>query len=362
MKEAERIRSIGASLLDGPGDSSSVDRAAQLLKLASEIENQEAQAAKYAAEEQKLKDDLSTSTSARKFNERKAYITILAPLFTTVILAGTLVLQSYQFKEQRKDVAAAAQRQLDAAEDVRWNEAIKVLAGDKQISPAGVLLATFSQSPRYRERAYDMGQQLLNKSTSAEEFSSVFENVFEPVSWSNLKWILNAARSEQSVNERLINKTWVSEKKKNDLTLLNEAERTTWDLIDKEGKLLGVKVGQLFKGPRPAGIVALDVSATGFWYCDWKGVDLRGADLTGIYWYRMDLDGADLSGITRFQGAGVPGSPWWNAAKTSPQLFDYLSEGFPYNPDTLYGSNGRQISESDYKEAVAKLKKASSIP
>jgi hypothetical protein len=92
-KDTEPIRAIAAALLARAVDDNSIDRAAQLLKLASETENQVAQAAKYAVEEQKLKDDLSDSISRRKSEERKTYISILAPLFTTVVLAGTLVLQ-----------------------------------------------------------------------------------------------------------------------------------------------------------------------------------------------------------------------------------------------------------------------------
>ena len=46
VKDADRIRAIAAALLDKADDDSAIDRAAQLLRLASETENQSAQAAK----------------------------------------------------------------------------------------------------------------------------------------------------------------------------------------------------------------------------------------------------------------------------------------------------------------------------
>ena len=111
MNAPERIRAIAATLLEKPADDSSIDRAVQLFKLAAETENQSAQTAKYAAEEQKLKDDLVDARAHRRSQELKAAIIAFTPLFTTVVLAGTLVLQSYQFHVQRRESEAEALRQ-----------------------------------------------------------------------------------------------------------------------------------------------------------------------------------------------------------------------------------------------------------
>lgn len=356
VKDAGRIRAIAAVLLDKAVDDSSIDRAAQLLKLASETENQVAQAAKYAVEEQKLKDDLSDSSSRRRSEERKTNISILTPLFTTVVLAGTLILQSYQFKEQRIDAA-------NVNEDVRWNEAIKVLSTQKQLSPAGVLLATFSESPRYGGRARDLAEQLLTNSTSRDEFSAVFSNFFEPVDWLNLKWILAADRSIWGTEGPLSDRSWNKDKGENDTSLLTESERAAYAQLKDEVLMLGNKVGPLLKGPRPRD-VALDLHATAFWTCDWKGADLSGADLMSSHLFQVDLDGANLSEITRFGGANFQGSTWWKAAMISPQLLNYLlnDETSRYSPGFAYGSTARPISQADYDAALMKLKKASSIP
>lgn len=354
MNDAERIRAIAAALLDKAADDSSSERAAQLLKMASEAENQAAQAAKYAVEEKKLKDDLSDSRAHQKSEGWKTDLSILTPFFSVAVLAGTLVLQTCQYKQQHTDAA-------NAAEDVRWNEAVKVLAGDKQLSPAGVLLASFSESKRYGDRAYDVAQQLLTNSTP-EQFSTVFGNVFEPVSWRNLKWILNADRSMYSTYLPLDNKSWVPAKGDNDLSLLDDSEVITYHRVVDKIQTLGNKVGPLLKGQRPRGIPALDLQMTAFWNCDWKFADLSGADLTGSGLLAIDLDRANLSGITRFQDAVFEKTSWWNAATVSPQLLAYLLQTHPYKPNYPYGRGGHTITQAAYDAALTNLKKASSIP
>ena len=371
QSDVERLRALARDLLDKKTDEQSIDRAAQLLQHAAKTENQAAQAAKYAVEEEKLKDDLAQSRAKHSSQEWMTYISMLAPLFTTLVLAGTLVQQSYQFKEQRKvadetlkeqrkDASAAAQRQIDAAEDDRWNEAIKVMAGQR-LSPAGVLLATFSQSTRYGNRALDLATQLLAKSNSLEEFSATLGNLFEPVNWKNLKWILDADRSIYATYRRLDSKAWVQAKGVNDMNLLTPAERATYDLEIDEIGILAAKFAPLLKSQRPASVTALDLSATTFWRSDWKGVDLSGADLTNCFLDGLDLEGANFSGITRFQGSSITHCAWWNAATISPQLLDYLLEACPYKPGETYGSSYRPITPADFEAALQRLKQALSI-
>ena len=359
--DVERLRAIARDLLNKKSDEKSVDRAAQLLRQAAETENQAAQAAKSALDEQKLKADLSQSESARRSEEWKSLITIVTPLFTTIVLALTLVQQSRQFKEQRIEASADARRKLDADEDLRWNEAIKVLSGQKHLSPEGVLLATFSQSKRYGARARDLALQLLTTSSSIDEFSATLGNLFEPVNWDNLKWILDADRSIYAIYRRLDLKSSVEGKETNDKTLLTETERVTWDRVVDEIEILATKVGPLLTSRRPANLSTLDLSATTFWRCDWKGVDLSSADLTNCFLYTVDLEGANLSGITRFQSANVSHCAWWNAARISPQFLEYLLPSSAYKPELSYGSLYRPIAQADYDAALLKLKQASSI-
>jgi len=155
--DVQRVKEAAASALTHSEDVEAVTKAAQLLKLASEIENQQAQV-------RKTESDVQDSIAHKKTKDLKEFIALLAPVFTTFVLAGTLVLQSYQFsrserdkeaeaQQQREAAALQAKQQADAAEDASWADALKLLSGSEKVSPAAVLLKRFSQSPRYSEEA-----------------------------------------------------------------------------------------------------------------------------------------------------------------------------------------------------------------
>ena len=97
MNDTERLRDIANSILEKSNDHGMARSAGELLKLAAEIENQITEARKLAAEEQKITLDL-TDYRHRSEN-RKAYIALLAPVVTTFILAGTLLLRELFNKE-----------------------------------------------------------------------------------------------------------------------------------------------------------------------------------------------------------------------------------------------------------------------
>jgi hypothetical protein len=94
MNDTERLREIAGSIIEKSNDDATIKTAAELLRLASEIDNRRADVRKLAAEEQKIGLDLSESRRGRKSEDWKAYITLLAPVFTTVVLAATLIVQS----------------------------------------------------------------------------------------------------------------------------------------------------------------------------------------------------------------------------------------------------------------------------
>jgi hypothetical protein len=114
--DTERLREIATSILERAHDDSTASKAGELLKLASEIENQRAEAQKLKVEEQKISLEVKESRQPKSF-DWKAFIALLAPVVTTLVLAVTLVVQSYQFNRSEKNKA-------DAAEEMRWTEAI----------------------------------------------------------------------------------------------------------------------------------------------------------------------------------------------------------------------------------------------
>ena len=134
--DIRKIKSVAESLIESD-NSDTVTKAAELLKCVSEIENQRVQT-------RKSEDELRDSSKHKKTKDIKEFIGLLAPLVTTIVLAGTLVLQSYQFarterdkdeEAQRQRVATSEQskRQADVAEDASWTEALKLLEGSEKV-------------------------------------------------------------------------------------------------------------------------------------------------------------------------------------------------------------------------------------
>ncbi|HVP56043.1 MAG TPA: pentapeptide repeat-containing protein [Candidatus Eisenbacteria bacterium] len=351
--DVQRVKEAAASALTHSEDVEAVTKAAQLLKLASEIENQQAQV-------RKTESDVQDSIAHKKTKDLKEFIALLAPVFTTFVLAGTLVLQSYQFsrserdkeaeaQQQREAAALQAKQQADAAEDASWADALKLLSGSEKVSPAAVLLKRFSQSPRYSEEARRTALGLLSiKTTDPEAFQSLFGSVFEPVSWENLPQILEIDRQLYQKIRPLLTR----------FEKLNPSEKAQYESLNSELVFISNGLALLLKAPRPPAQV-LDFHSAALWSTDLQGADLSGADLTDGNFGSLNLRGANLSGITKFNGGpNFAWSAWWEASQVSPQLRDYLEKNFRFDSKLTYAS-GRKYTEPEYQADLTRLQSSS---
>lgn len=354
MNETERLCEIATSILESAHDNSMVSKAGELLKLASEIESQRAEARKLVAEERKITLDINEFQRRTASDDRKAYIALLVPMFTTVILAGTLVLQSYQFARSEADKQAEARRQADAAEDVRWADAIKLLAQSENLSPAGVLLKSFANSGRYGAQAYQTAVQILVKTDDPQLFASLFGSVFDPVDWNNLPQVFELDRILDS------NCNSLSFKQVSNVTKLNETETNELDHLNTKVQFITTKFAPVLKGPRPAG-VKLDLRSVDLWTGDFQGADLSGANLGETNLTYLDLRGANLTGITEYQGAAFVGTAWWRASRIGRSLLEYLVKAYPFDPSGIYASS-QSIPKSEYEDQVARLRRLAPVP
>jgi hypothetical protein len=358
MNDTERLREISWAILSDSKDEGRIRYAAELLKLASDIENQKASASMSAANEQKIIFDLSESKGHRKSENWKAFITLLAPVLTTIILAGTLVVQSYQFAQSEKDKQMETLRQADAAEDVRWTDAIKLLSQSEKVSPAGVLLKSFVKSNRYGSQAQQTAYQILLKTEDPTQFANLFTLVFEPVDWGNLSQVADLNRSLYLSEAPILEKTFNREKLIDDLSKLSPAERKTYNSILAEEEFIDAQIALLLKSHRPSG-VALDLHSTDILQCDLKNADLSGANLDGANVSSVDLKGANLTGISHGQ-LDLYLTAWWEASEISPETFQYLLKQDPFRPTARYGTSGRTIPQNEYDENIARLQRITS--
>jgi hypothetical protein len=357
--DVRRIKDLADSTINQSQDDDTVRKAAELLKLVSEIENQRVQT-------RKVESELQDSRAYRKSKDIKERIALLAPVFTTFVLAGTLALQSYQFsrterdkgleaQRQRQAAAAQAAQQAEAAEAVSWADALKLLSGSEKISPATVLLKRFSSSSRYGEEAHRTALDLLSmRATDPEAFESLFRSVFEPAKWEDLPRIAEIDRQLYQKISPLMAKASDFKTHTSRLQRLSPPERKQYDYLHEELDYMSRSIALLLKAQRGSS-QPLDFHSMALWDTDLKGVDLSGADISGGNFGFLNLKGANLSSITSV--ASDPnfwGSAWWEASAVSPELGSYLQLRFPPYPDVAYASGG-QVTRSEYEKELRRL-------
>jgi hypothetical protein len=349
MGDTERLKEIADSILEERSK-----EAAELLKLAAEIDNQRASTRRAELDARKVESDMAQAEHHRKAGDRKDYITTLAPVFTTVVLAGTLILQSYQFVRQEQDKQAEARRQADAAEDARWGDALRTLSQSDKLSPSAVVLKGFAGSAKYGPLARQSGVQLLLRTDDSTVFRDVFVSIFEPLNWDNLPQVLEIDRILYSQYDALLLKALGYPKELSfDINRLDKDETVRYQRVGAELDFILSKMVPVLKGPpRPKGM-PLDLQNVGLVNGDLQGTDLSGANITHANFSNANLKGANLSGITEFINSQFSGSSWWEAAQMSPELLEHLTKEFSPKSTNIY-VNG-PVTEQHYQAQLARL-------
>src|ERR1035437_5569338 len=154
MDPTDTIRERAIKLLDS-NDPDILCKAAELLKTASDIEQQQLNTSKLDADRRKVEQDLLEPRS-----HLKDTLAAITPLLTTTILAGTLIFQIYQNHHADIEKRAETAHQSQLAEQARFADALKVLQSSEHISPVATLLNTFTVEPQ-RSEARQMALKLL---------------------------------------------------------------------------------------------------------------------------------------------------------------------------------------------------------
>jgi hypothetical protein len=358
MNEFEQIRKLVEEFVDkaGKGDTAEhapdLEKATQTLKSLSEIEKTQAEIRKLAAEEEKIRHELEHASKQERLEGRQRYITLLTPLFTTLVLGLTLGLQTYQFFRTERD-------KLEAAEDAQWSDALKTVSQAEagKMSPVALTLNPFLKSRRYADRARRTAFEVLSN-THDQVFADIFDEAFLPLDWENFDTVMQLDRTLGTRIGPLYHKSWKLDERVNDMRLLTPDEQHEYEYINDALPEISKSVIPLLKGPRPQG-QSLDLSSTWFVECDWSEVNLYGANLVNFDLRRADLDGADLGGITSFGGAEIYyGTAWWDASRISPDFLDHLIRECPYDPAERYGTKHKQVSQQQYEDAIKRLRSA----
>ncbi|MDX6497096.1 MAG: hypothetical protein QOG23_356 [Blastocatellia bacterium] len=223
MSELEQIRQMAKQVLQKAEQGNTgelalaVEKATQALKTLSEVEKSQAEIRKLTIDEQKARYDLDHASKQERLEGRQRYIVLLTPLVTTLVLGLTLGLQTYQFVKTERD-------KQDATEDAQWSEAVKTVSQSAKLSPIAATLNPFLRSRRYADVARRTAMQALVNSHDRLVFSDLFRELFVPVDWGNLDAVVQLDRALGPQLGHLYGKTYNSQTKQNDLSLLTVDE------------------------------------------------------------------------------------------------------------------------------------------
>ncbi|WP_263352593.1 pentapeptide repeat-containing protein [Acidicapsa acidisoli] len=321
------LRDYATKLLSEAKNHTDFDQVASFIKTLDEIEGERANTIKILEEEKEIQRN-------REKENRGVWrdlVSSVTPLLTTLVLACTLVFQTYSFRKSEQDKAVDMQRQVEAEEKTRWTEALKLISESEKLSPAEALLQSFT-TPAYKELAHqEMLKLLTQKANDPASFEDIFKSTFEPISWDSIPEIVALNIHLGSQADILLNK---GQDKKRDIFIeskLSDGDRTALNNLSNEITYTCTEILPLLKSTHDAHL-NLNLASVSFSSCDLTGVNLNGADITSVNLSNNVVDRADFSGITKFEGANFSWCAWWRAHRISPQLLKYLTEYYTFNP------------------------------
>jgi pentapeptide repeat protein len=317
-----------------------------------EMEKAHCETRKLRVDEERARYDLANVTKHEKSERRQRYLTAAAPVATTLILALTLLTQTYQFAETERSKRMAA-------EDAQWADAVKTISTSAKMSPVAIALNPFLKSKRYADAAKKTAIQALASAQDSIAFTTLFRASFVPLEWSDFEAVVQLHRAIRPRLNAIYDKYYIPETKKYDESKLSDAEKQERDYLNDARTEIESALGQLLRARRDTTTHEVDLKGMALGYCDWPGVDLRKADIENADMQFVNLKGADLGAITSFESAYFYGTAWWEANRIGPELLAYLTKTYPLDSSVRYGHhNNIEVRKEDYDLALARLRQS----
>ncbi len=363
MIDISNLKKHAEDLLHRAGDGASQEKAAGLVETIEKIEGERANTIRVLEETKEI--SLRRHEASR--SHWKEILGIVTPFLSTIILAGSLVLQGFTFTKleqdknnelnrQQQDKTNELRHQEELAEKARWTEALKVLSESEKRSPAAALLRSFTASP-YKELARKEAITLLvGRENNASAFQELFNSVFLPADWDSLPDILQLNKELFEQQNPFLLKQWDFSTKTADPRKLQGTEKRSLDRLEAELSVIRSAIAPLLTSRRPAN-VELNLKSVDLSECDLSNADLSGADIEAAGLSNVLLDNANLDNIKSFQTSGFVDSPWWHAKRISPDLLNYLKNNFRFEEQRkeFYKKSKLPLSEQDYEDSIKRL-------
>ena len=359
--QMRQVRAAASALLNKAEGSSSVtdlaaavEKAAGALKMAAEMEKTRGELVMLTNQISKLQHENETAVKRASSERVRDYVALLTPLVTIIILAATLVAQNWQFVRSERD-------KREDAMDAQWQDAVKTISASGALSPGVVALQPFLRSTKYGDQAREAAVNLLVNSSDPSFFISLFGTALAPVTWTNVDRVVRFDRALIARADPVFAKASNAETESVNMTGLSRGELDTYSYVDSAFRVISSQVGSVLKTPRPAA-AHTDFSATLFKSSDWQGVNLSGVNLENARLIWTNLQNAELEGLTRFSGASLYRTTWWEAKSINRPLLEYLMVQSPFKPGAAYGPRSVVIQQPEYDKAMVRLLSQLKLP
>lgn len=351
MIDISKLSSHAEISLNKAVDEPSLEKAAEFIKLLDEIENERAATLKLLAEQQEIE---SRRNEGRRWNVKDT-ISVITPMLTTIVLAGTLVFQTYSFRQAEQDKIGEVQRQADLAEKTRWTTALKEVSELEKQSTASALLRSFNTEP-YKSYARDETVTLLiARESDPAAFKSLFNSTLVPSDWKTLPYILDIHRRLTEQERLLTTKEYIAATRTSDRNRLTKSERERDDALLTELDVTLSGILPVLKSARPADTV-LDLRSMSFSNANLSDANLDGANIEDSNFFYTLFENTDLSDVKGFEHSGFTGSIWWHASRISPDLLHYLENNAAYDANEKdYPPTKIVISPAEYQSSIKRL-------
>jgi hypothetical protein len=276
---------------------------------------------KQVADVNKASSDTVNQPKLLRYEEFKAWATLIVPFLSIATLAVTIFIQSAQLNATR-----------EANEDTQWRETVKNVLSQLN-KPSSVvadpalamsLLEPYAANNRYQKDAIFLSVELLSRVPSSDRFVDYFQSHQLGEKQSDIPFLTMLGRELYSnlaeVNYRLQQPAAPQ--------ILKPASNALFDDIEfLSGKLCG-----LYHSPGTTTPPA-DLRDLFLVKCDLSGVNLTGVDLTGAKLQSVNLKDAILGGNVKFseEKTFFVDTHWWDAREISRPLLKFLiDKQYPY--------------------------------
>src|SRR5262249_45368406 len=113
---------------------------------------------------------------------------LLVPIVSIATLAGTLMVQTWQFSVSEKN-------KREAELNTRWESTVRLVSESAKLTPTVIALQPFLNSPEFGDRARLTVIQLLTNTTDEAFFDSLFDTTFIPGDWNSMSYMIKLDRA-----------------------------------------------------------------------------------------------------------------------------------------------------------------------